>query len=242
MSSRRITIMLVLAALASASTFGGPDWTEIPDAGKFNPQLIPLTKQPRTITGDLIGLDADGGPDIADTYALKIDQDETLVVSTNVPLALRGQTNFNATLYLFTQARVGLVANDDVSTGSNNARLWAYSTDGTGVRLNGPGTYILAVSFSDVTPANALGPIFAYGAGTLGGRFQISGPDGAGGSQPFSTWQGNITAHPAGTYEIRIEPRTPPDPCIGDANGDLRVDFADVTAVLGNWQFFCPMP
>jgi len=228
---------LAIVGLAAA----GPDWTEIPDAGKLTPQLITLPSQPSTIIGELAGLDADGGPDIADTFRLKIDTPTTLVISSAmIPLVGAGATNFDSVLYLFTIDGFGLLANDDISQNNNLSRLLAYSTDGTGVVIPGPGEYILAISYNDVAPGNMAGAIFSQGPGSVGGPFQISGPDGPGGSAPFDRWGGNMNPHPASTYLIQIRPLPPRPPCAGDANGDSVVNFQDITAVLANWQATCP--
>lgn len=232
--------LALLAVCGSAQA--GPDWTEIPDAGRLTPQIITLANQPKSIFGVLTGIDADGGPDIADTYSLQVDKPGELVATTagTSPLELGGLTDFNTTLYLFADDGRGLLANDDISVNNNRSRLLAYSTDGTGIRIPGPGRYRLAVSYNDVFPANSIGAIFDLNPGTTFGRFQVSGPDGPGGQQPIATWQGNVTFRPEpSTYLIRITPELCGTPCQGDANGDLLVDFRDVTAVLGAWNFGC---
>jgi len=240
-SSYQAMMLSVCVLGVSGAALAGPDWTEIPDAGKLTPQLIPLPSQPSTIFGELAGLDADGGPDIADSYRLKIDTPTTLVISSAmIPLVGAGVTNFNSVLFLFDVDGFGLLANDDISQNNPLSRLVGYSTDGTGVVIPGPGNYILAISFNDVTPANIDGPIFAIGPGSVGGPFQISGPDGLGGMMPRDRWIGNIATHQPSQYLIRIEPLPPQVLCPGDANGDRLVNFQDITAVLSNWQIVCP--
>ncbi|MDX2115778.1 MAG: hypothetical protein SFZ24_09220 [Planctomycetota bacterium] len=250
------TMMLLVSACAG-SALAGPDWVEIPDAGRITPQVIPLVDQPESIVGELSGMDFDGGPDIADSYRLKIDTPGTFVATLS-PVVLRpapadkqsgandpsveANTNFDGALWLFRTDRLGLLANRDAGQNQPLARLSGFSTDGTGVRIPGPGEYILAVSYNDVFPVSASGPIFNFD--DQGGPFQVSGPDGGGASVPFNNWfipPG--TTRPPGMYTVSIiteRPRQTIDCCPGDANGDRIINFADITTVLSRWGRPCP--
>lgn len=242
--------LLALMGLCFGTVQAGPDWEEIPDAGRLTPQVIALPFQPTSITGELVGLDADGGPDVVDTYRVMITQAQTLTVSTSsgLPLALEigdeaqrtGPTNFNSSLFLFTggSLRRGLLANQDISVQNVNARLTASSTDGTGVFLN-PGEYIIAISYSDVFPVSDTGPIFNFGSPGQQGFFQVSGPDGGGGQLPLFDWSIPAGMRPPGKYEMRFVREAEPF-CSGDANGDNVIDFLDISFVLANWLSTCP--
>lgn len=253
------SLILIPTILATSSASAGPDWTEVPDAGRITPQVVGIPVQPETIVGELAGMDADGGPDIADTYTIRVDKPGTFVATTGgiggVPdtgLSTTGSiggvgdtrastTNFNTRLYLFQLSRVGLLANDNISPTRPVSRLLAFSTDGTDIRIPAPGNYILAVSFGDVFPVNANGQIFSLDD-PLGGPFQVSGPDGSGGTAPFNGWAGNIVARPPAKYAITIlnECGAAPAPCPADVNGDRFVTFADITAVLIQFGTACP--
>ena len=45
-----------------------------------------------------------------------------------------------------------------------------------------------------------------------------------------------------GIDDLRFVVNVPPCPCPGDADGNLRVEFADITAVLANWGASYPGP
>lgn len=248
MNPRMSLVVRALApALIAAGASAGPDWTEIPDAGKLNPQIIALPVQPKSIFGMLTGLDADGGLDVADTYDLFIENSEEVIIKTGGGSLLvtlepgegeRGQTDFNTALWLFRLDDTGLLANRDAGPGQVFSRILPIATDGTGARIPGPGRYILAVSYDDVAPITGAGlPIFNFS--NAPGATQVSGPDGAGGSQPYASWANETTMRPPGTYRIVITPQDCPPGCFGDANGDTHVDFLDITTVLSVWGSSC---
>ena len=236
----------IAVASISGSALAGPDWTEIPDAGKLTPQSITLPIQPDSITGVLSGTDANGGPDVVDSYDLIIESGETFVATTSemVPLSRSGPTNFNAALWLFRLDRTGLVANRDINTEDDGARLFSMPTDGTPVQITTPpggARFILAVSYNDVSPVTTNGqPIFDFMDGA--GPFQVSGPDGVMPGMPgmFGQWQPLPAGRPPVKYRIRILGRCGQvTQCPGDADLSGTVNFTDITTVLANLGAMC---
>lgn len=235
---------LIGASLVVSAASAGPDWTEAPDAGKVTGQIINIPFQPRSITGSLTGLDADGGPDAVDLFELEIEDSETIKIATDstAVVELRGNTNFDATLWLFRMDKRGLLANNNANDFSPAARLFSSSTDGTAARIPGPGRYMLAVSYADVFPVSQTAgstalPLFEFNDGS--GPFQVSGPDGPGGQSPFVNWGGNFVQRPTAIYTITIRGLEECPRCPGDANFDDKVNFDDITTVLGFFGSMC---
>lgn len=250
---------LFVVSAAAGLALAGPDWTEVGDAGKLTPQAIPFPVQPQFISGSLGdapldglergpagGNDADGGPDVADVYDIQIDDNEEFIATT-YELTFQsasgedertGPTNFDTALWVFRLDKRGLLANNDISVTNNRSRILPIATDGTGSRILTPGRYLLAVSYGDVAPV-AMGGFTLFSFTNNPGPTQVSGPDGQGGSMSFTAWVPN-TPHTIRKYRISIRPTPCPPPCIGDANGDNIVNFADITATLASWNMTCP--
>ncbi|MBL8746911.1 MAG: hypothetical protein JNK58_11210 [Phycisphaerae bacterium] len=239
----------------------GPDWTEVGDAGKVNAQIVPFPVQPQFISGTLGdfplalldrgavggGNDSDGGPDVADVYEIQVEFNDEFIATTydpsfTVTLEVEGDertgsTNFDTALWVFRQDRRGLLGNNDISATNNRSRILPIATDGTGSRIAAPGRYLIAVSYGDVAPVSLGGlPLFSFSNNP--GSTQVSGPDGAGGSNGFVAWSPN-TLHPIRKYRISIRPTPCPAHCAGDANGDGVVSFLDITSVLAAWNSSC---
>jgi hypothetical protein len=238
-----VRFLIGLGLVASAAS-AGPDWTEAPDAGKNTGQVITLAFQPNSITGSLTGLDADGGIDAVDLFELEIEDPNTIKIATDTTAVVefRGNANFDASLWLFRMDKRGLLANANANDFSPAARLFSSSTDGTSARIPGPGRYLLAVSFGDVFPVGQTAgtppqPIFEFNDGS--GIFQISGPDGPGGQSPFVNWAGNFVTRPTAVYTITISGLEECPRCPGDANFDNKVNFDDITTVLGFFGTMC---
>lgn len=256
LSAKRIAVGLLVVA---SPALAGPDWTEGPtDAGKSTPQTVSLPIQPETISGQLgspaplrgVG-DSDGGEDIADLYDIQIDfPDEFIATTVTMTLALEvegadgargpGVNNFDTALWLFRLDRRGLLAHNDLSASDHLSRILPIATDGTGARIPAPGRYLLAISYGDVFPVSSpMGtafPIFNFA--NAPGPTQVSGPDGQGGAFGHVTFLPD-SPHPIVNYRIVIKPQACPAGCQGDANGDLVVNFADVTTVLSAWGASC---
>ena len=102
------------------------------------------------------------------------------------------------------------------------------STDGTGVQIDQPGVYFLAISEVSNVPLSGTGPIFQFIE-----PFEISGPDGPGGNDSIDGWTGNAVAN-GGNYTIFLD-GVIPLPTPGDTNGDGRVDVEDLVNVITLW-------
>lgn len=201
---------------ATCSAWAGPDWEEICDAGSSIGLAQPITGgggSVRSIYGRLGACPiAGGGPDFEDVYLIFIDNPGQFCAET-VPAgesasccgvcppdcqgAIQG-TNFNTQLWLFKANGNGLLGNDDDVAGPPGlSRLGNAATDASGAVLNTPGLYYLAISGGPQRdPFSVGGPIFNQA--TL---FEVSGPDGPGGTQPLSTWNGLGVQ---GDYEIFV--------------------------------------
>lgn len=170
-------LICVFAVLLSASALlAGPDWTEIPDAGRLLPgQTIPIP-QPTSVLGVLVGMDAFGGPDIADLFFITTTAPMT-TVRTGVGF-LRGVTDFDTALFLFDVQGRGIVANDDTAPGDSSSTITILM----------PGQYFLGIAPKAVQPFSAAGNIFDVYA--PGNQFEQVGPTTGGGSFTLAEWVG----------------------------------------------------
>lgn len=145
-----------------------------------------------------------------------------------------GSASFDASLYLLTpytaevdEDRVfdeifGLLGVQDVE--QLGAFLPAAATDSTGAVVPEPGYYMLAISSATRYPAVLLGgfasPLFSFVVAN-----EISGPDGDGGSSPFTEdeglWEGTPTA---GFYDVALDGIGFAFPLRTPGNDDLPTD------------------
>lgn len=143
---RTLTALTVL--MTASVALAGPDWTEVPDAPKIPPgQGIPFSPV-NSIMGELTGIDAAGGPDTADLYAITTTAPGT-VVKTGGGGPLR-EADFDTILVVFRTDGTGVVANDDVAPGDTSSA----------VTIPSPGTYLVAVAAKGVQPVSAGGIMF----------------------------------------------------------------------------------
>jgi hypothetical protein len=247
------TTVIALLALAAAPAIAGPDWTEGPiDAGKNNGQNVPVGTPVDSISGTLGGTDSDGGVDVADSYVIDVNEKETFIATTQETPALLGEDGdsatqsrtgavmpFNAAIFLFRTDRFGIVGNRDISSTDSRARIFPTPTDGSPVRIPGPGRYILAISYGDVFPVTGQGQAL-FNFDDAAGAFQVSGPDGTSMPTAAANWfVPSGVPRPTVKYRIRILGNGC-RPCLGDANQDLQINFTDITTVLANWGNPCP--
>lgn len=177
----------------SLTAIAGPDWLESGDAGPTvgTAQVTAGVGQLRTIAGQLsLGV---GGGDLEDLY----------IVSVTDPANFRIDllnANFDSVLYLFnlTQANeaFGLLANDNSGEGFSPV-LTPVATDGTGAQVSSPGIYAIAVCGAGRRPVSINGNIFTFASAV-----EVSGPDGPGGLNPLSGWQGTGQV---GSYVYELE-------------------------------------
>ena len=208
-------LLSVLAAVAclcmTAPACAGPDWEETCDAGSVpaTAQAVTVVGQVKSIRGQLAPCPAlgVGVPDFEDMYLIRIQQPAIFCARTisgtedtdccGGSIDPHHGTNFNTQLWLFRADGIGRLGNDNQSpfippglSGFQNA-----SNDGTGIVITTPGLYYIAVSGGpNRDPVSQAGLIFNQLA-----TFEISGPDGPGGTLPINGWIGPGVQ---GQYEI----------------------------------------
>ncbi len=210
---RRVRVVCVSICCIAAPAAAGPDAIEgLVDAGELISTAMNTTVlfpgQPTSLSGRLEGID--GSPaDFVDAYLITITTPGSFRAETFQAPPLPGRTafasDFNTQLWLFDASGMGLLANDDKAVADVSSLLTPPSTDGTGVTLPGPGTYLLAISVSGVSPLSAGGSIFDLTDPP--GITQVSGPDGLGGGSALIGWDTSSPgAMTPGDYVICITP------------------------------------
>lgn len=191
--------------LVTSIAVAGPEWVEIGDAGALPPsaQLTFGETQVNTIKGTL-GSQGVGGFDEQDMYIVYI-ADPKSFIATTVP-QYGGEAEFDSQLCLLKLDGIGLLGNNNtVIIGedggvSPGATLLPASTDGTGVVIETPGLYLLAIYTFLTRPISPEGNLFSMASST-----EISGPDGPGGGSPISDWEptpGDLNGPVGGEYKI----------------------------------------
>lgn len=206
-----LTASLVAASLAVA----GPDWTEDGDAGStIRTAQVPLGQgQIRSLSGRL-GSRGDE-TDFEDMYYIGIAQPTSFTLQLTNP-------NFDAQLFVFhitlAGSALGLLANDNADVETTAPRITPMATDGTGVVLDLPGIYLIAVAGAGRVPVSATGEIFRFETST-----EISGADGPGGLNRHIGWAGEGAT---GDYRILME---------GTVFPDIPAPGSAVVLAMGAW-------
>lgn len=186
-------IVTIAMLTVSSAALAGPDWTEVPDAIKLPPgQIIPFSPV-NSISGELVGLDAAGGPDVADLYHLTVPIGGTKVSTGPSGGPLR-EANFDTLLVLFNLTGRAIVANDDAAPGQTHSEL----------TIPVPGTYLLAIAAKGAQPVSAGGNIFNFS--TPGAQFAQLTPNGPGAMQPLTNWVGTPINPEPRNYIANFEP------------------------------------
>jgi len=190
----------VAISLSAVPAFAGPEWVELStDAGSLPAaaQKIEGDGTLGKISGSLDGTSSiAGGPgDFEDMYLLQIDDPLNFTATTTVQGG--GSAEFDAQLWLFKVDGLGLLGNDDTFIVNpppglagkggiivSGATLGPMATDNTGQTIPGAGLYLLAISGHFDIPRSDGGFIFSFDGST-----EISGPDGAGGTQGITSWE-----------------------------------------------------
>lgn len=197
---RLVTWAALALVCAPGVALAGPDWVEIGDAGP-SPRFaqVPTGLSPNSqlsfISGTLSGAadGADGNGDFEDMYYIRVNDPAAFSIRT-------GTANFPSALWLFNITvnfeAPGLLANTGEGPGSPQPRLVSVSNDGTGVKLTEPGDYLIAITGAGRVPVSRRGEIFSFAS-----PFEVSGPDGPGGLNPFQNWSG---ATLSGSYTMAL--------------------------------------
>ncbi len=210
---KQVCLAVIPVAFLCVPAGAGPDAIEgLLDAGELVSTALDTTVlfpgQPTSISGRLDGVD--GSPaDFVDAYLITITTPGSFTAETFQPAPLPGRggvaSDFDTQLWLFDGLGFGLLANDDKAAADVASLVAPPSTDGTGVTIPGPGTYLLAISVSGVSPLSAGGAIFDLTDPP--GITQVSGPDGVGGAGALIGWDtSSPNAMIPGDYFIRITP------------------------------------
>ena len=175
--------MHALVAPAALAADRGPHYEEDDDAGSLpgNSKKLEGNGPIQSITGALTG--GSRGGDYQDMYEIYVAKPSEFVLR-----VAQVSEGFDTQLFLFDASGRGMLGNNSSNAdgqGSVNAILTNASTDGTGVVLNKPGSYFIAISGFPSRPRNSAGPIFDFNPET---PFEVSGPDGKGGEYPIQGW------------------------------------------------------
>lgn len=188
------TFATMLMAVSAAKA--GPCVVEGTDAGSNQTTAGTSSSSGRTcISGSLSAASSRdvSAIDFEDVWAIRITDPLSFTAATTPPAP--GDADFDTQLWLFSANGVGLLANDNDGA-QLGSRIGHLATDGTGVTINTPGLYYLAISGSGNVPRAPGGPIFNFALPT-----EVSGPDGPGDGQPLSAWTGPGAV---GTYIIAL--------------------------------------
>jgi hypothetical protein len=207
-----LVLALCLAPEAVAQN-DGPEWVEgsngTGDAGD-----LPGNSQNTSGEGPMLGLRGglgsplDGG-DTEDMYWIFIEDPKIFRATTSIEF--NGFSDFDSQLWLFRPGTFGegggvqgfgLLGNDEAQGLEPGASmLLRNSTDNSGAFVAEPGLYLLAITRFDNDPLSDGGLIFNQTS-----RFEISGPDGPGGTRPILGWTGEGEGGDGNIeYRIRLE-------------------------------------
>jgi hypothetical protein len=184
----------LVVAMTGSMVVAGPDWVETGDAGEgFSTAQAPIgtSGNLNTISGSLAGGFV---ADFEDCYLIRIVNPAAFSLTITA-------ANFNTQAFLFNitvpGGAYGLLANDDIDSPSiTRSRFTNVSNDGTNVVVTLPGDYMIAVTGFNRDPVSVTGAIFNQAS-----LSEVSGPDGPGGFNAHTGWQGQGTA---GDYVVTM--------------------------------------
>jgi hypothetical protein len=201
-----------IVAMSSSAQTDGPEWVE-GSLGSGDSGSLPGDAQNTVGKGSMSGISGGlgtplSGADFEDMYWIFINDPQSFRATTS--LEFNGFAQFDSQLWLFkpvsfgqggTQA-LGLLANDEAQGFEEGASLLLpNSTDNSGAFIAEPGLYLLAITRFNNDPFSDGGLIF-----NQANRFEISGPDGSGGSLPIRGWTGEGGGGDGGIqYRMRLE-------------------------------------
>lgn len=211
-NSFRPALVAASASLLLATTsvsLAGPDWdldlTE--DAGKTlaTAQAITTGGTINTIAGNLGNYPLTGQSDGQDLYLVYVDSPLLFRVSTVGVDG--GSAGFDASLFAFAIDSSGgdakaraLLGNTSAFVGTSDARLVQGTNDGSNIKLEAPGLYLIGIALDGTYPINSLfQSIFGDNLGTPG---LIVGPSSAVSGDLFD-WGG--AGGPGGSYVLSVQ-------------------------------------
>lgn len=198
-----------LLLAATSVSLAGPDWDLdlTDDAGKtlLTAQAITTGGSISTIAGNLGNYPLTGASDGQDLYLVYVDSPLLFRVST-VGID-GGSAGFNASLFAFAvdysggdAAARALLGNTSAFVGTTDARLVQSTNDGTNIKLESPGLYLIGIALDGTYPINSLfESIFGDNLSTPG---LVVGPSSAVSSVLFD-WGG--TGGPGGSYVMTVQ-------------------------------------
>lgn len=201
MQNGRTKVVAITGLLGCASVaMAGPDWTEVGDAGSGpGTAQVPLGNG---VINSISGRLGNRGSieDFEDMYFIGVDEPGAF----NLTIA---NADFDAQLFVFhftlSGAALGLLANDNAHDETNLPVITPIATDGTGVVLDLPGIYLVAVAGAGRRPVSMTGDIFSFDSAT-----EISGADGPGGLNRLIGWEGEGET---GSYNVMTDGTIFPD-------------------------------
>ncbi len=222
---------LMPAAIAPAS---GPEWGEPCDAGFLPDTATPVTGPAGVLVLSIIGELNETCSDDAGDAALGGDFQDMFIIRIVDPGGFSACVDpagrvFDTQIWLFHFGlESGVIANDDNPvTGGPESCMGNMANDGTGSTVTTPGLYYLAISGFDSDPFSFAGRMFDQAS-----RFEVSGPDGPGGSTPVELWVPPVGD--TGLYKIDLTGVAFID-CPADFDHNGYVDFADLLRILTEW-------
>jgi len=224
---------LAFVAPVSVAVAGELDTRRLKD----EPGSLPETALPARGAGQLslIRGELEGNPiegNLEDVFVIRIVDVEAFSARTVRPA---GAASLQTHLWLFTVCGAPLLGNlvdPTAPPAGGGALLLPAANDGSGVTIDEPGLYLLAVSAGSArgagrVPVGADGPLFSIGSAT-----EISGPDGSAGAQTLAGWTGNGTI---GEYKIELTGCAFLGTGFADLDGSGEVDGADLGLLLAMW-------
>jgi len=201
-----------IVGLSSSAQTDGPEWVE-GSLGTGDAGSLPGNAQNTSGSGPMSGISGGlgtplTGADFEDMFWIFIDDPQNFRATTSIEF--NGFAQFDSQLWLFQPVSfgkggvqaLGLLANDEAQGFEDGASLLLpNSNDNSGAFVAERGLYLLAITRFNNDPFSDGGLIF-----NQANRFEISGPDGPGGSLPITGWTGEGGGGDGGIeYRIRLE-------------------------------------
>jgi hypothetical protein len=184
-----VSVNLILVGFAAPSS-AGTILQNHPGSLPLTAQVVPFGPLPLT---DIVGNINNAAGEI-DMYEIFLTGGGTFSATT-----VSNVSNFFDTeLFLFDSNGFGIYANnDDLNAGGQQSTLPANDP----LTPLASGYYFLAITSNGIEPISAGGTIFDLADNP---SFLVLGPNGPGGSQPITGWQGTSTESGSAAYDIAV--------------------------------------